>query len=198
MNNSAVTTLAAQAGGGRIELKVGDMIYLRGSEVSTSVQGGTDTAAGNISIDPRFLILDGSSILAQAAAGRGGNITIVADNLIISPDSVISASSQTGISGIVAVSSPEVDLTSGLQVLPTAYVDPATRLQPSCAARGAEGLSRLERGPRGGLPPSPDGYLMSSYAPAEAEPSAAAGLPGYDIAAAGGSASFDISCAPSR
>jgi hypothetical protein len=45
--------------------------------------GGADPAAGNITIDSKVLGIDGSRIRANAPAGFGGRVTIVADNILV-------------------------------------------------------------------------------------------------------------------
>ena len=51
---------------------------LQDSLISASVADGPG-GGGNISIDPQFVILQNSQILAQAAQGQGGAITIIAN-----------------------------------------------------------------------------------------------------------------------
>ena len=74
MNNSSMTTEASQASGGQIEIIAPEMVRLTNSQVSTSVAGSeADTAGGNITIDPQFVVLQNSQIIAQAFAGTGGD-----------------------------------------------------------------------------------------------------------------------------
>jgi large exoprotein involved in heme utilization and adhesion len=126
------------------------------------VFGGADTTAGDVTIDPAFLILDGSRIVARATQGAGGNIRITVDNLVRSPDSTIDASADSGIDGTVLVSTPEVSLVSGLVVLEGAFVD-AARLPARCAARRDVGASSFTGVGHGGLPPSPDVPLSGAF-----------------------------------
>ena len=73
MNNSSMTTEATQASGGQIEITAPEMVQLSYSKVSTSVAGSAvDTAGGNIMIDPQFVVLQNSQVIAQAFAGAGG------------------------------------------------------------------------------------------------------------------------------
>jgi large exoprotein involved in heme utilization and adhesion len=145
-----------------------------GSGISSTVFGGVDTTAGNITIDPRFLILDESDILAQADQGTGGSIAIQAENILRSPGSRIDASSRLGIDGTVVVSSPEVDLTGGLVELEVPLLDAASLLRERCAARRDIGASSFTGVGRGGLPPGPDQPLMSDYRIGPARPGASA------------------------
>ncbi len=73
MNNSSATTEASQASGGQIVITAPDMVQLINSRVSTSVKGVKDVSdGGNINIDPQFVVLQNSQIIAQANAGAGG------------------------------------------------------------------------------------------------------------------------------
>ena len=104
--NASVTTEASQASGGNILVQATDSIRLVNSRLSTSVQGGPDTSGGNITIDPTFMTLQNSQILAQAVQGPGGNINIVAGTFLADQTSLVSASSQFGLSGTVNIQSP--------------------------------------------------------------------------------------------
>jgi filamentous hemagglutinin family protein len=102
-NDGAVSSGTLGLGnGGNIALNVRDFLHLVNGEITTSVRGETGNG-GNIIIDPQIVILDHSSIIAQAIEGRGGNIMITADQFIPSSDSLISATSQRGVSGTVVI-----------------------------------------------------------------------------------------------
>jgi hypothetical protein len=118
---------------------------------------------GNILIDPNFLILERSRIVAQAVEGHGGNITIVADNYLPSADSVVSASSQLGVSGAVEIVGPRVDLNGSLVVLPSELREAVAVLRNSCAARSALPQSSLTGAGRGGLPQDPEASVPALY-----------------------------------
>jgi filamentous hemagglutinin family protein len=179
LDEGFITTVSDNTGGGRITFKVGELLELRdGSEISSSVFGGADTTAGNITIDPRFLVLHDSSILAQANEGTGGSIDIVADNILRSPGSRIDASSRLGIDGTVSTSAPEVDLTGRLAVLESAFLDAASQLRERCGERRGGGTGSFTGMGRGGLGVGPDAPLPGFYADLiGAEPDAAAGSP---------------------
>jgi hypothetical protein len=178
IDNAFIGTESRAAGGGQIALEVGELLILSDAgEISSSVFGGAGTTAGDITIDPRFIVLDGSSIIAQARGGRGGNIRITADNLILSPDSVINAEAgDEGIDGTVVVSTPEVDLSGGLVVLEGALLDAASQLRERCGARRNIGASSFTGVGRGGLPASPDAPLTGLHA-AVAQTGGVAGAP---------------------
>ncbi|EDN68966.1 Large protein containing haemagglutination activity domain [Beggiatoa sp. PS] len=115
-NGSAITTEAKSAGGGGINLKIDNLLNMANSEITTSVQESTGSG-GDIELHSKFVVLNKGQIKAQADAGYGGNIRIVADQFIDSLDSLVSASSRLGLDGHVEIDSPAVDLDAMLVVL---------------------------------------------------------------------------------
>ena len=161
MTNSSISTRAAVSDGGNIQVAAVEMIHLEQSEITTSVESGTG-AGGNIDIDPDFVILQQSNILANAFGGPGGNINIVAGNFIATPDSVISASSTLGIDGTVNISSPDETVSEDLAVLPDNYLDVTSLIGERCGT--SPGSSSLVDAGPGGRAVDPDGYLPSFVA----------------------------------
>jgi large exoprotein involved in heme utilization and adhesion len=163
-DGAAISTEAATstASGGNITLHVRDFLYLVSSEISTSVKGETGNG-GNITIDPQLVILDHSSIIAQAIEGHGGNITITADQFIPSSDSIVSASSELGISGTIVINGPRVDVNGALVVLSTQLRSRTEVLREACAARAGQPISSLVEAGRGGLPLDPGATLPALY-----------------------------------
>jgi large exoprotein involved in heme utilization and adhesion len=171
LDEGSITTSTAVGGGGEIQLLVGGVIDLRDSAVITSVAGGADPTAGSITIDPKILIIDGSRIQADAPAGFGGRVTIVADNILVPGGDFEALLARGEISasggdptraGTIAVNAPEVDLSAGLVVLEGALLDSAP-LGERCGARRDIGASSFTGVGRAGLPPTPDGPLASLY-----------------------------------
>lgn len=103
--DASVETSSAVSAGGNIDLQVGHTLFLNeGATISAAAGGVTPMdGGGNISIDPVFVILRESTVLATANAGNGGNIDIVADSFIVDAFSVIDASSQTGLDGRITI-----------------------------------------------------------------------------------------------
>jgi len=165
-NRAAISTEAvgtrSAASGGNIMLSIADILYLTNSQITTSVKGETGNG-GNITIDPQFVVLDRSQIVATAIAGHGGNITIEAGEFIASSDSVVSAASQKGISGTIEIIGPRVDLNGALVVLSSQLRSAAQVLRNSCAAQSGLPQSSLVEGGRGGLPQDPDATLPALY-----------------------------------
>ena len=169
MQNSSVTTEASEASGGNIEIDASDagMIQLVNSKVSTSVGGlaGEPGASdgGNINIDPAFVVLQNSQVIAQAFAGAGGAITITATSAFIAdPASIVNASSTKGISGTVNIQSPLQNVGSELTALTQEFSSATALLAQQCAARVADGkFSTFVVSAREGLPVEPGGFLAS-------------------------------------
>ena len=158
----SISTEALTSDGGNISIRAGNLVYLKNSEITTSVGSGSGNG-GNIFIDPIFVVLDNSRIIANAFGGAGGNISIIADYFITSPDSTIEASSQLGVSGSVQITAPRTDPSSALAKLPSALFDASGLLRASCAGRAGPRASSLLGVGRGGVAASPTGYSGSRY-----------------------------------
>jgi hypothetical protein len=96
--------------------------------------------------------------------GQGGNIRIVAGTFLADPGSVVSASSQFGVSGNVQVQSPLSSLSNTLAVLPTRPLQGQPLMRQRCAAQANGQLSSLVVAGRDALPTEPGGWLMSPLA----------------------------------
>ena len=157
-----MTTATEGAGGGAITLNAGFRIGLTDSVITTTVRGGGGDA-GDITANARFIILDGSQIIANAFEGRGGNIRIQAQQAFLAdPASTVSASSTLGISGTVDIRAPVTNVSGSLGPLPQAFAPAAQLLHNRCAARRREGkTSRFVLAGRDGVPEGPDSPLAS-------------------------------------
>ena len=88
----------------------------------------------------------------------GGNILITTPFFLPTPDSVIDASSRTGISGAIDIQAPETDLVSEVAPIPISYLDAASLFATACAARtSSDGSFVVER--NGAPRTSPDDML---------------------------------------
>jgi filamentous hemagglutinin family protein len=183
---ASISTEASTANGGNIVISASDLLYLVNSQITTSVKGASGNG-GNIAIDPSLFVLDHSSVIAQAVRGHGGNITIAADQFLPSADSIVSASSQLGISGTVELIGPRVDLNGSLVVLSSELRGAAAVLHTACEARHARPRSSLIEGARGGLMQDVEAAIPALYlADRDVEPArraaASAPLPGIGSA----------------
>jgi large exoprotein involved in heme utilization and adhesion len=162
MTDSAVTTEATQADGGNIKVGAEYMVHLKDSEITASVGGGPETVGGNISIDPEYIILNNSKIIANAYEGMGGNISIVGDVFLADPDSIVDASSALGIDGEVDIRAPITQVTGTLSPLPKDFKSALALLREPCMVRIQGGkYSSFVIGGRDGLPLEPGSFLPS-------------------------------------
>ncbi len=183
--NASVNTEAIQASGGNIVIQATDAIRLINSQINTSVQGGPNTSGGNITLDPAVVTLQNSQVLAQAVQGQGGNINIIAGTFLADQTSVVSASSQFGLSGAVNIQSPLSNLSGTLATLPQRPLQVQHLLQQRCAAQANGQLSSLVVAGRDTLPSEPGGWLLSSLALLSEDVSTSSQsnpLPGADLA----------------
>ncbi len=162
LDGATVTTEAAQASGGDIKLTAQDLIRLNNSTISSSVQGNAMTGGGNISIDPEFIILQNSQVLAKAVEGQGGNISLVAtDAILADPLSVLDASSALGVSGSVDIQAPIQNLSGTIAPLPE-ETTPVTALYGARCASGQGGqFSTFVDSKSDSLSPAPGRFLAS-------------------------------------
>lgn len=154
-NGAQISTEAAVGGGGNITILADRLLYLLSSQITTSVAGGSGSG-GDIFIDPDFVVLNKSRIVANAVEGNGGNITITAGRFLKSSDSVVEASSELGIDGQISISSPDADVTAGLAQLPGGLAENVQLSQLACTAPGETPVLSLVPVGRGGLALVPD------------------------------------------
>jgi filamentous hemagglutinin family protein len=188
LSDASISTKAAQADGGTIKLTAPNTVQLTDSEITTSIFSESGANGGNINIDPDFVLLINSQIIANAFAGQGGNIQITAGNFIPSGSStVVQASSQLGVQGSVQIKSPENNVAGSISQLPQSIVDVSGLLPESCAARHAGGraLSSFVVAGRGGLPTNPDNYLPSFGAGSAPVKSGGTTAPGMSLSELG-------------
>ena len=166
---NAQTESGNQAG---IELSGVELLTLRrNSRISTTAGLLSNSGdAGNIRINADVILsapAENSNIDADAKAGRGGNITIQAQGILgiaersqHTPQSDITATSESNVNGEINVSTASFDPTKGLVALPDTVVDASRLIAQGCQANSqatgqAAGQSEFVITGRGGLPPNP-------------------------------------------
>ncbi|MBC8017815.1 MAG: filamentous hemagglutinin N-terminal domain-containing protein [Verrucomicrobia bacterium] len=159
LRDSSITTEALLADGGNISIKAPNTIRLDNSTLTASVNGEKETTGGNIIIDPQYVILKGSDVIATAHKGTGGNIDITANVFIADASSVVSAASELGFPGSVNIRAPN-NISGIIAPLPADYTSASALLRERCIARIREGkYSSFVVGGRDGLPMEPGNML---------------------------------------
>jgi filamentous hemagglutinin family protein len=120
---------------------------------STANGGSTIINADNL------LLLENSSITANAVRGQGGNVLIQTQSFFVLSGSQITASSEFGVNGVVDVQTPNIDLSRGLVSLPLNLVDSSRQIAQGCQASSR--TSRFVNQGRGGVYPSPADPLVA-------------------------------------
>jgi len=119
---------------------------------------------GSVNIDPQYVVLQNSQILANAIFGPGGNINITTNLLLPDSTSVISASSQFGQQGNVIIQSPISPASGKIIPLGQKPLLATTLLSQRCAALGGGNISSFTVAGRDSLPAEPSGWLSSPLA----------------------------------
>jgi hypothetical protein len=167
--HGSIVTRAERADGGNIQITAPNFLRLRDSAITAEVGGGIMTVGGNIFIDPQFVLLQNSQIVANAFAGQGGNIRIQVQKVFLAdPASQVSASSALGIDGQVAIQAPVANVNGTVAPLPQVFARAEELLRDRCVERARGGtMSRFVLGSRDGVPLEPGSLLLSPPVRAE-------------------------------
>ena len=171
MNSSSVTTEANQASGGAIKITTtpSGTVQLTDSTITASVLDGTG-GGGSVDIDPEFVILQNSQILANSVFGPGGNISITTNLLLPDTTSVISASSQFGQQGNIVIQSPVSPGSGKLLPLGQKPLIATALLSQRCAALAGGNASSFTVAGRDALPAEPGSWMASPLVLGMVEP----------------------------
>jgi filamentous hemagglutinin family protein len=165
-NQAFISAETTSNQGGNIDLSISDLLLMRHNS-NISATAGTAKAGGdggNIDINAKFIVAvpqENSDITANAFEGKGGNINITTQGIFgiefrqrATALSDLTASSEFGLAGTVAITTPDVDLGKGLVDLPETFQAPL--LASGCRTQGTQTASSFVNVGRGGLPPNPN------------------------------------------
>ncbi len=163
-----LTTESTSVTGGNIVINATDSISLYNNSLITAeaIGAGGSGDGGNIELTTPFIFAvpnQNSDIKANAGEGNGGNVTINASGLFgieprpqSTPLSDITASSKTGLSGVIAINGAEVDPQSGLVNQDTDVVDTKNLITQTCGTGGEFASGEFTITGRSGLPIDPN------------------------------------------
>jgi filamentous hemagglutinin family protein len=166
LESSAITAQAANnilfaKDGGNVVIRAGKQVYLRNSTLTA--EAGNN--GGNIDIDPDFVILSNSTIIANAVLGDGGDINIAPDQVFLqSTGSTIESRSVRGQPGTISITQVETDVSGALLPFTNTLVDAARQLKETCQRRLTERFSSFIVQGRGGVMPDPTNPMQSQTA----------------------------------
>ena len=110
------------------------------------------------------MILQNSQILAQAAQGQGGAITITANLFLPDANSIVNADSGSGLHGTVTIQSPNAPGSGQVQPLGKTPLQATSLLNQHCAALAGGEFSSFTVAGRDSLPTEPGSWLASPLA----------------------------------
>ncbi|GAA6616169.1 filamentous hemagglutinin N-terminal domain-containing protein [Scytonema sp. NUACC26] len=160
------------AGEGSIELYARDVLLLRrGSNITTNARG-ENVIGGNININTNNLVgFEDSNIAANSVDFRGGNVRIKTKSIFgiqfrdiasLQTSDITAKGATRELSGIVEVTQPDVDPTSGLVELPIDLVDASQQISNACTPGTQQFKSTFVATGRGGLPLNPTEPLQEN------------------------------------
>jgi filamentous hemagglutinin family protein len=176
---SAVTTSSVDGNGGAIDISGKGLLLIDRANITTSVTGASGNA-GSIKMGAKTLLMTNGFIQANTSAplASGGTIQIGAEALVssfgtlyvggstpyafdaVKPGfNVIQAASPTGVSGNIAITTPNLDLAGKLAGLKVNLLESGGFSRNPCVGSGASSFAVTGRG---GLPVSSFGALASS------------------------------------
>ncbi len=163
VDDSTVTTGAAYASGGNVDIRAGSMTMTNNSAITATVGGGSGDG-GNVTITAEgFAAAGNSDVTARADQGHGGRIAVNSKVFLRTPDVDLDASSNvSGNEGVVEVNAPNLDISGSLVVLSANYLNVSGLLNDPCAGRYASQASSFLLRGRGGIPAGPDGLLPAT------------------------------------
>lgn len=147
LDDGRITAQAAM-NGGSIHIFARDLVFLKDSAI-TAAAGRN---GGNVFVDPTFIVLDRSLISANAVLLTGGNIRLISQFFIASPESMVTATSEKGVDGEVQIDALNIDLIGSLVELPSSLLNAESLLRELCTVKIEDFSSFIIEG-RGGVPP---------------------------------------------
>ncbi|MFZ6800436.1 filamentous hemagglutinin N-terminal domain-containing protein [Undibacterium sp. Di24W] len=169
MSPSVITTSAVSGNGGRIRVSGQGALILQQSQISTSVTGVENGNGGNIEVSAPIMVMNSGAIQANTAAlkASGGDVQIKVSAILSSGNrlsvggsprlfdpsrlqySVIQAAAADGVSGVISLASPPLDLNASLSNLFPQVMDNSELNADFCRIGNKSSMTLLGRG---GLP----------------------------------------------
>lgn len=174
IDSGKVSAVTQSGQGGDISITAETLIASQNSLIQATSLGNGN--GGNISIETDFAIgRQNSDIVANAVEGRGGNINIRARRLFgfepsshLTAGSDITASSELGVDGTIAISNDSVGINPEVAGLPVYFSDADDRVAAECASGSG---SRFVASGKGGLATGPSSRIAMPRLWADIRPS---------------------------
>ncbi|ETR65916.1 MAG: hypothetical protein OMM_13526, partial [Candidatus Magnetoglobus multicellularis str. Araruama] len=151
-NNSSILTKAQNASGGKIEINTSGSLILLDSLIESSVKIGINNGGDIRIFHPDVIAMKSGKILAQAYQGNGGNISISAENIIQSTESMIDASALLGIDGYIHLDIPGKTSMNQVIQLPDNFLQAEKWSKTPCKLKNTVKEDRLVQSVRDSIP----------------------------------------------
>jgi hypothetical protein len=173
-DDATIESFTKSGNGGSITIHGGELFNMRNSDLITTVNKGGGNG-GDIAVKANILLMDTGLIEANAASGNGGKIYLNINAFIPSGDTyligrtknnwepfsptlnLIQAVSDTGVTGVPNITSPQLNLSGILANIGGPKFDTSAISQDYC---GLGSGSTLTRKGKGGLLPKGDDLLF--------------------------------------
>jgi len=167
LDASSVRTSSRDGDGGAITVDAAGTVRLRDSRITSSVEGRNNGNGGDIGLAARTLLLESGFVQANTAAAlaRGGNVAVEVAALVpngsnvfiggnriesfrpgVPGFNVIQAAAPDGLSGTLAVTIPQLNLSGSLVGLNTPWIDFGPLGRDLCQVGTESSLTVLGRG----------------------------------------------------
>lgn len=144
---------------GNVKLATDEIVVQQRSGINTQATG--TAISGNIEIDNSGnIFLENSQIVADATQGNAGNIKIDTVGLFVDSNSIISASSELGIDGVVAINASFDEARTVGAAFPQEPLDPDIKSNQACETSDEQ--NNFAYIGRGGLPVNPLNSVRAS------------------------------------
>ncbi|GAB4245752.1 MAG: hypothetical protein Kow0049_35710 [Stanieria sp.] len=174
-NESSLLASTPLGTGGNIALEIAEVLSLRGNSLISAEAKG-DANGGNVNINAQFVVAFpddgvGNDIVASAAQGKGGQVTINAQQIFNLKErkadsgngtNDIDVSSEAGLDGRVNLTIFKDDILRNASELPRNPVEANQTVAQACSSQGiAEGGNSFTVTGKGGVPPQPTEPMSS-------------------------------------
>ena len=154
LDNQGGITAATESGeGGDININLQNSLVMRRNSFIDTESLGTGNGGNLIINSPIIASFENSDIIANAVEGNGGNINVTTQGIFgleyrdeLTEESDITASSEFGINGTVAINNISIDPSSGLVELNLELADSSQKIASGCSSNTGNSFVAIGRG----------------------------------------------------
>ncbi len=130
--DSTISTESETADGGEVRLTTETLTQLQNSQITAEAGSGS---GGNISADSAFFVLQKSQLRANSFGGPGGNMIVQAEVFLADPASLVTASSELDVDGIVDIRAPVTEFSNTVTPLSKRFASAVFLFNQRCVTQ---------------------------------------------------------------